>query len=685
MIDAGGAAERARPTAQTRVSGSVAEFIQQIPGIVPIKAGYKGTSSFIPPAIAKGKDKRGCNLRQRMLIQSAFVAPKVGRKCALKGGVWYVNNGTKRVTRAKDVAFSPTMSLSDAWGQGASQWTPAQRLAWATQVAKPGPAKRAKAATYQQATQQLIFASDLETASNLASATATAMSDAELYTKFCKRGIATLLFLASNPSMIALCSRSDSDVWSALEVADDLESFCMAFVSRVLNVRSWGLSLSPQELQLLEATSSKCGFSTLYYLLLLASAENGIIPIPQPQAVSTTVDGVTASESVVTLPFRDFHPSRGGLPLGPELFGVAAPVDWGEPGVQTDYLRLWDAGVSWRQMQPSKDGPIDWEKLDLTMAMAEKIGAKVMYVLGDTPAWANGGKSGATPPTDLGDAATFAGQVCSRYKVTNPITSFEVWNEGNLTTFWTGTMEELADLTAKVSAALEACRGGTMVLASSTGTRASNAFVTNYPAYLKALAARDWPVDGFTVHSYPSASGGPVQRAEEIAQFKTLLAQNRAPLKRLLDTELNYGLAGLGEGRRVIDPATGAAYLSQSFIQSVQYGIDSTFWFLWTQADYDKLGIQLNAGTPQTITAWNQTRSWLLNRTMEQCASGQGVTACQMSGGSGNLLLLWTDEGTKQVNLGGLGSRVQQLDGSVSSVPASRVITVGIAPVAVLP
>jgi hypothetical protein len=121
------------------------------------------------------------------------------------------------------------------------------------------------------------------------------------------------------------------------------------------------------------------------------------------------------------------------------------------------------------------------------------------------------------------------------------------------------------------------------------------------------------------------------------------------------------------------------------FIQSVQYGIDSTFWFLWAQADYDKLGIQLNAGTPQTITAWNQTRSWLLNRTMEQCASGQGITACQMSGGSGNLLLLWTDEGTKQVNLGGLGSRVQQLDGSVSPVPASRVITVGIAPVAVLP
>jgi hypothetical protein len=358
-------------------------------------------------------------------------------------------------------------------------------------------------------------------------------------------------------------------------------------------------------------------------------------------------------------------------------------VDWGEPGVQTDYLRLWDAGVSWRQMQPSKDGPIDWEKLDLTMAMAKKIGAKVMYVLGDTPAWANGGKSGATPPTDLGDAATFAGQVCSRYKVTNPITSFEVWNEGNLTTFWTGTMEELADLTAKVSAAVRACRGATMVFASSTGTRASNAFVTNYPAYLKALAARDWPVDGFTVHSYPSASGGPVQRAEEIAQFKTLLAQNGAPLKRLLDTELNYGLAGLGEGRRVIDPATGAAYLSQSFIQSVQYGIDSTFWFLWTQADYDKLGIQLNAGTPQTIQAWKQTYSWLVGRQMTRCADGLVVQACQLTGAKGNITLLWTKGPEVSVDVTGLGSTVQYLDGTSLPIGSSKTIGLGIAPVAV--
>jgi hypothetical protein len=315
--------------------------------------------------------------------------------------------------------------------------------------------------------------------------------------------------------------------------------------------------------------------------------------------------------------------------------------------------------------------------------MADRLGAKVMYVLGDTPGWANGGKSGAVPPTNLDDAASFIGQVCARYK-TKPITSFEVWNEGNLTTFWNGTMDELASLTQKVKLAVRACGTGARVYASSTGTRASNAFVTNYPAYLKALGKLNWPVDGYTVHSYPAADGGPAQRIEEIAQFKTLLAQNGAPVQPILDTELNYGLAGLGQARRVIDPTTSAAYISQSFIQSVQYGIDSLFWFLWTQADYDKLGIQLNAGTPQTIQAWNQTYEWLVGQQMTRCAVGAVVQACQLTGPKGNMTLLWTTKGEASVDVTGLGRTVKYLDGTTLPIGPSNKIGLGMAPVAVL-
>lgn len=671
------------------ITGTVAEFIQRIPPVEPIKAGYKGTSSFIPPAIAKGKDKRGCNLRQRMLIDSAWVKPKVGRTCALKGGVWWVDQGTKKVTKAKDVAFTPMLSLASAWGQGASQWTPAQRLAWATQVERPGPATqqtRAKAVTGLAATQQLVSADEVKKIEDLV-----ALDELDYvatgYLIYCNRGLFTLQAIASMPQLVSVCSLSREFINAILNADADLRPLCFAQASRIFNVASWGLSLPPSDLELYAYLSDKCQNFSLMYEIANAARANGVIPIPPPTLVPSNVDGSLKlarlnAELVYSLPFGGYGAAPTAGPVGRDLFGVAAPVDWGDPGVPTGYLRLWDAGVSWRQMQPAADKPIDWEKLDLTMAMANRIGAKVMYVLGDTPGWANGGKSGAVPPTNLDDAAKFIAQVCARYKTT-PITSFEVWNEGNLTTFWTGTMEELADLTRKVRDAVRACGSGAQTFAASTGTRASNAFVTNYPAYLKALGARGWPVDGYTVHSYPTANGGPTQRIEEIAQFKTLLAQNGAPVKPILDTELNYGLAGLGQGRRVIDPSTGAAYISQSFIQSVQYGVDALFWFLWTQADYDKLGIQLNAGTPQTIQAWKQTQEWLVGQSMTRCAVGQVVQACQMTGPKGNYTLLWTTEGEVSVDVTGLGSTVQYLDGTSLPVGASNRIGLGVAPVAV--
>jgi len=447
------------------------------------------------------------------------------------------------------------------------------------------------------------------------------------------------------------------------------------------------LSLAPSDLEFYASVSEKCNYPLISYIIEDSAKRNGVIRIPPPTLVPSNIGGSPKlgrlmAETVYTLPFGGYGAAPTTGAVSRDLFGVAAPVDWGDPGVPTGYLRLWDAGVSWRQMQPAADKPIDWEKLDLTMAMASRIGAKVMYVLGDTPGWANGGKSGAVPPTNLDDAAKFIGQVCSRYRTT-PISSFEVWNEGNLTTFWTGSMDQLAELTQKVRDTVRACGFGAQVFASSTGTRASNAFVTNYPAYLKALNARGWPVDGYTVHSYPAANGGPAQRIEEIAQFKTLLAQNGAPVKPILDTELNYGLAGLGQDRRVINPSTGAAYISQSFIQSVQYGVDSLFWFLWTQADYDKLGIQLNAGTPQTIQAWKQTQEWLVGQAMTRCAVGTVVQACQVTGPKGNYTLLWTNAGEVSVDVTGLGSTVQYLDGTSLPIGSSNTIGLGIAPVAV--
>ena len=97
----------------------------------------------------------------------------------------------------------------------------------------------------------------------------------------------------------------------------------------------------------------------------------------------------------------------------------------------------------------------------------------------------------------------------------------------------------------------------------------------------------------------------------------------------------------------------------------------------------DKLGIQLNAGTPQTIQAWKQTYSWLVGRQMTRCADGLVVQACQLKGANGNITLLWTKGPEVSVDVTGLGSTVQYLDGTSLPIGSSKTIGLGIAPVAV--
>ena len=46
--------------------------------------------------------------------------------------------------------------------------------------------------------------------------------------------------------------------------------------------------------------------------------------------------------------------------------GLTAPVDWVSPQVPTGSLRLWDVGVSWKEIETSK-GVYDWSKLNATV------------------------------------------------------------------------------------------------------------------------------------------------------------------------------------------------------------------------------------------------------------------------------------------------------------------------------
>jgi len=624
-------ADTSKPTTTT-----VAALLTSLPRVKPLTIGYLA-SKFIPPSAWSAKDSRGCDLTNRLLISGAARRPQIGADCALTGGSWLVNNDQDVETNPDRIVLAPVISFKDAWGQGAYAWNAQQRFNWATYVLP------------QQATR-----------------TAAPMSIASTQRFYSSRAEARNAWnLAPTISCPVIANRA---------------------TAILANLSAWGLSISPAYQQLITDAIKRCHFGNVSVTITPQTASNGITSVPSPEVVSKVIGIDSQPTDGIIQGFSGYATPTSEVVTG-QLFGLHAPPDAGSnPSIPYGYQRLWDSGVSWAELNPARN-QFNFEKMSKAITVAQAKNAAVMYVLGKTPAWAGGGSDSA-PPTDMAYVREFIYAMCMKFGGT--IASYESWNEGNLQTFWNGSPQQLADVTLAVHDAVVACKKNyataidPRVFAASTGTRAEGAFANNFSVYLAALKQLNWPIDGYAVHSYPSASGGPDERIDGITQFKTMLALNGAPTKPIFDSEVNYGLAGLGQEHVDIDESTSAAYLSRTYIDSVRYGISSTFWFLWTNAYYSKLGIQLTPSSAVTQAAWSATQSWLVGGRMQRCGEFANVTMCQLTDAGGTLsTIAWTKSGTAKISTAGIGRQMCTLSGACTPI-AANTIAIGIEPVRLL-
>ncbi len=355
-------------------------------------------------------------------------------------------------------------------------------------------------------------------------------------------------------------------------------------------------------------------------LALLASATMVLAPLSSPANAAT---GVTADQF--------------SLGLAPEVTS--------SPGVPAGYIRLWDMAVAWRDVNPAP-GVFNWTVLDQRVAQANAAGAKVLYVAGLTPVWAAAnpadgdprwGAGSASAPADPATYGNFITALMQRYGAR--IAAVETWNEANLKTFWTGTPEQMADLTARANAAIKAISPGTAVFAASTTTRLINSVKTFFGPYAAALKAKGFPIDGWTIHTYPAANATPVNRFDAIDAWRDVLrtaisADSQGMGKAVWDTEINYGLAGPGAiPDQDFDGPTGASYLARTYVDSIRQGISATFWYLWTAGPYGLIGVQMYSGTTQTIDAYNRVRNWTSGATLNSCDTSTDVVRCYFTKG----------------------------------------------------
>ena len=148
-----------------------------------------------------------------------------------------------------------------------------------------------------------------------------------------------------------------------------------------------------------------------------------------------------------------------------------APVSAACPGPEPDPAPcVLGLRTSWTALEPLK-GVWNWQPLDIWVAAAEQHGvADILLTLGQTPAWASTnpddvnyvGAGAPAPPADNQDWRDYITAVAQRYK--GRIRYYEIWNEPNDTTYYTGTVAELAEPTAEAYSILKAVDPGNTVV-----------------------------------------------------------------------------------------------------------------------------------------------------------------------------------------------------------------------------
>ncbi|MDP2014341.1 MAG: beta-galactosidase [Actinomycetota bacterium] len=303
------------------------------------------------------------------------------------------------------------------------------------------------------------------------------------------------------------------------------------------------------------------------------------------------------------------------------------------PTMPIGSLRLWDNQTSWANIEKSQ-GVFDWTALDTAVATAKKNGTNdILMVLSGTPAWATDDPSpealpvpgAAGMPRNLEWWNAWVTAVVTRYK--GQITSYQPWNEANLSTFFTGSPQEMADLTKRAYDIIKAIDPAAIVVAPSTGTRLSGAFMKFYPAFLAALGAKGWPIDVWAAHTYPASLGTPVDRAALALAWQKVLKQAKAPVKPMWDTENNFGLKGPGPKNPDvdIDGTKAASWVARTYLDALALNIERVYWYRWEPYN-DLWGIQMFTNTPGA-KAFETLEDWIVGARFNGCvteAKGKG-------------------------------------------------------------
>lgn len=335
--------------------------------------------------------------------------------------------------------------------------------------------------------------------------------------------------------------------------------------------------------------------------------------------------------------------------FGLHIHHLAFPVPTPWPNMPVPEWRIWDAVVTWADIEPIK-GQWRFEKLDGYVSQAQQHGTGVLLTLGGSPRWASAQPNVPSPyypgftaePTDIDDWRTYVKTLATRYK--GRIQAYEIWNEPNLKDFWSGTSDQMLTLTKEASLIIRSVDPKAIIVSPSpTGDFG----VPWLAEFLKKGGGQYVDVIGF--HFYVNPHTLPPEDMLPIIQHvHQLLVDNGLSNKPVWNTETGWLPPAKFDSNELA-----AGFLARALILSWAAGIQRVYWYAWDN-QYTAI-ITYNEST-RSVTpagyAYGVMQQWLVGTKMNTCTSTLDHTwTCELKRSGKKEWIVWNTQGSRNFDV----------------------------------
>lgn len=348
---------------------------------------------------------------------------------------------------------------------------------------------------------------------------------------------------------------------------------------------------------------------------------------------------------------NDLQTPKAAIPasyFGMHIHNLASPVPTPWPNLPVPQWRLWDANVTWADLEPAK-GQWRFEKLDAYVSLAEKHGTGLLLTLGGSPTWASANpqlKSNYYPgftaePSKIEDWRDYVRTVVSRYK--GRIQAYEIWNEPNLRDSWSGSIDQMLTLTREASPIIRNADPKALVVSPS----ATASYGVPWLAEFLQKGGGQY-VDVIAYHFYVDPNLAPEEMLPIIQRVRKLLAENSFADKPVWNTETGWLPPAKFESDEIA-----AAFLARAFILSWAAGVQRLYWYAW---DNQYVALKTYKIDTQTATpagrAYEVIQNWIGGTTMDDCMENADHTwTCTLNRNGKRQWIVWNALGSRKFDV----------------------------------